>query len=125
MSEPFNAAWYRRPGASWVIRLCGVALVLIAWRAGTMLVARSHASTQNGVDYALALIAFMGASTGLAATVLGAHLFDQVPVSSRWGRPAVLNLAASDPEPERALLSFSHPRSADSPPPDRSRSVSA
>ena len=100
-----SALWHHRPWVGWAIRACGLLLLLAAWRAGVGLVAHSHIAPEDGVDDVLALITFFGASLGLASTLLGAHLFDQVPIASRWGRLSSLDIGESAPGPFATLRS--------------------
>jgi hypothetical protein len=44
----------------------------------------THAAQPGALAYALAAIAFLGASAGAMLVVLGHHIFDQVQVSGRW-----------------------------------------
>jgi len=68
------------------LRLIG--LLLIAFSAA-MTYALFHLAHMQGhvasvLDYILALVAFAAASSGSVMLCLGAHIFDEVAVSSRW-----------------------------------------
>lgn len=82
MHDHPTVRWHCRRWADPLLRAAGLLLLLAAWRAGAGLHAMPVRPEPR--DYLLALIAFMGASTGGAASLLGAHLFDRVAVSSRW-----------------------------------------
>ena len=107
--------WHRRPWAAWLLRGCGLLLLFLTWRAGAALVVRGHAAHADAADYGLALIVYLGAGAGAASTVLGAHLFDQVPIASRWGHSPALDVA----ERRRGSATSLAPRSSGSRPPDR------
>ena len=91
--------WHRRPWAGWAIRACGLLLLLAAWRAWADLVAHGGAAADIGTDDVLAVVAFLGASLGLASALLGAHLFDQVAIASRWGRSSLPDSGERAPGP--------------------------
>ncbi|WP_287977205.1 hypothetical protein [Sphingomonas sp.] len=79
--------WHRSRRADLGLRAGGLCLLLIAGLAWRRLIALHIAS--GGADafaFLLALIAFLSASLGSAATLLGGHLFDEVEVSARWRR---------------------------------------
>lgn len=69
------------------LRLVGVMLLLIS-AVSLRTLARIHPAPtrlDSGlIDFALAAIGFLGASTGAGLAVLGNHLFDEVEVSERW-----------------------------------------
>lgn len=76
--------WHRRTWADWLFRAGGIVLLLAALR--TAMGLHFAPARPARIDYLLALIAFLGTSAGLASMLLGAHLFDQVPIASRWGQ---------------------------------------
>lgn len=92
-SIEMSKSWHRRPSANLALRAFGLLLLFTAWLAGTALVMHGHAARAEAADYALALVAFVGASAGAASTLLGAHLFDRVPIASRWGQAPTLAIA--------------------------------
>lgn len=77
-----------RHGSTWggvSLRLAGAVLLCAAGAAaGRLFGAGAH--VPRAIDYALALIAFAGASAGSVLLLLGAHLFDQVELPRRWTR---------------------------------------
>ncbi|WP_203310881.1 hypothetical protein [Sphingomonas beigongshangi] len=79
--------WHRSRRADLSLRAGGLCLLVISGLALRRLIALHIAS--GGADafaFLLALIAFLSASLGSAATLLGGHLFDEVEVSARWRR---------------------------------------
>lgn len=77
--------WHRTRWCSAAIRLCGAVLIAMAWLAGSALRFRvDHLIVTGAVDDALMGIAFLAASAGVAAMVMGGHLFDRVPIAERW-----------------------------------------
>lgn len=71
------------------IRLIGLALVALVWRAGGALrhmAAADQAGTVSNGEMLLAALVFLGMSSGLALLVLGGHVLDRITVSKRWWR---------------------------------------
>ena len=69
------------------LRLLGVGLCVLAWRAIAYLMAMAGQGGRAGlVGYVLATAAFLFASLGSALAIMGEHLFDEVQVSARWHR---------------------------------------
>lgn len=69
------------------LRLLGIGLCVLAWRMIAHLVAiAGHGGRATLTGYALAMLGFMAGSLGSALTLLGGHVFDEVPVSARWRR---------------------------------------
>ncbi|WP_153006030.1 hypothetical protein [Sphingomonas sanguinis] len=81
------AARVRTAGEGLALRLLGVGLCVLAWRMIAHLVAMAgHGGRATLAGYALATLGFMAGSLGSALTILGGHVFDEVPVSARWRR---------------------------------------
>ncbi|HIV76998.1 hypothetical protein [Sphingomonas yabuuchiae] len=69
------------------LRLLGVGLCVLAWRAiAHLIVMAGHGGRAGLLGYALATGGFLFASLGSALAILGEHLFDEVQVSARWRR---------------------------------------
>ncbi|WP_394663170.1 hypothetical protein [uncultured Sphingomonas sp.] len=69
------------------LRLMGLGLCVLAWRMIAHLIAMSgHGGRATLAGYGLATLGFLAGSLGSALTILGAHVFDEVPVSARWRR---------------------------------------
>jgi len=69
-----------------VLRLLGLLLIALS---AAMTYALFHLAHMQGhvagvLDYILALVAFAAASFGCVMLCLGAHIFDEVAISSRW-----------------------------------------
>lgn len=79
--------WHRSRRADLGLRAGGLCLLAIAGLALRGLIALHITSGDaDAFAFLLALIAFLSASLGSAATVLGGHLFEEVEVSARWRR---------------------------------------
>ena len=77
--------WTWRHGLA--LRLLGVGLCILAWRAIAYLMAMAgHGGRAGLLGYALATTGFLFASLGSALAIMGEHLFDEVQVSARWRR---------------------------------------
>ena len=77
--------WTWRHGLA--LRLLGVGLCILAWRAIAYLMAMAgHGGHAGLLGYALATTGFLFASLGSALAIMGEHLFDEVQVSARWRR---------------------------------------
>lgn len=78
--------WLTRRG-DLALRLIGLVLLMVAGAALHWLYAL-HVPPQSAglLAYGLGAITYVGASSGAALVILGRHLFDEVPVSTRWGR---------------------------------------
>lgn len=78
---------HERTGSSLPIRAGGAALLCLAAYATHLLFIPGSPlppGQATALDYLLAAIAFICASTGGALVVLGAHVLDEVPLSPRW-----------------------------------------
>ncbi|MGI4731499.1 MAG: hypothetical protein ACRYFW_07105 [Janthinobacterium lividum] len=85
MDTARHEQWHRHLAGSLAIRVAGIALVALAWVAGRALVAPAlHPLFAAMPDVVLATVAFVAASIGSAAAVMGGHLFDPIAVSSPW-----------------------------------------
>lgn len=89
MAADPSRRWHRTyRGTHWgsaAIRLGGAVLIAVAWLAGSALRVRvDHLIVTGALDDALMAITFLSASAGMAAMVMGGHLFDQVPIAERW-----------------------------------------
>ena len=81
------ADWYKKPGATWLIRLVGLAAIGVSVLAGLAVydrVCRSPPHEATPVEMGLAFVAFMAASAGTAMAALGSQLLDRVEVASPW-----------------------------------------
>ena len=79
--------WYKRPGATWLIRLAGLAAIGGSVLAGLAVYHRVCASPPHEatpVEMGLAFVSFISASAGTAMAALGSQLFDRVEVASPW-----------------------------------------
>lgn len=78
--------WRTRRADRW-LRLTGLVLLAVAGAALRWLYLL-HVRPQSAglLAYALGALAYVGASCGAALVILGRHLFDEMEVSSRWGR---------------------------------------
>ena len=81
---------HRKAAARPLLRLAGLALLLLAYGTGRALLAigTGHAGHEPPSAYLLAAIAFACASAGSALLIHGHHLFDPVPISRLWQTPA-------------------------------------
>jgi hypothetical protein len=76
---------HRHQWRSFAPRFVGAVLLFLAWLAGSTLQHRADDHRPTGLlDGGLALVAFLSASAGSAALVMGDHLFDRVEIASRW-----------------------------------------
>jgi hypothetical protein len=79
--------WYEKPGAGWLLRLCGLMLIGAAVLAIALLYHLEHQAPLHDAtldEIGLALIGFITASTGSTTLVVGKRIFDHVEVSRRW-----------------------------------------
>jgi hypothetical protein len=78
--------WHRKPVARLLLRVAGLALLLLAYAVAHRLLAigAAHAGAEPPIAYLLAVIGFGCASAGAALLIHGHHLFDTVRVSRRW-----------------------------------------
>lgn len=77
--------WHRTKWAGPRLRLAGAVLLVLSailWSA----LFGPPAHSPDALAWLMALLAFATLSAGSAMSVLGAHLFDRVPLSRRWRR---------------------------------------
>jgi hypothetical protein len=93
--------WHEKAGANVLLRLAGVALLALAWAVGEALHRRALAGPVNGdvLAYLLAALTFVCATAGAALAVMGSHIFDQIEIAARWGRPEINPLPLDPPRP--------------------------
>lgn len=86
--------WTKKRTTDAAIRVAGALCCAASYLSTSALVhprAAAPAAQPGALAYALAAIAFLGASIGAALVVLGHHIFDQIEVSGRrQHRPAPL-----------------------------------
>lgn len=81
-------SWHRSWKADLGVRAVGLVCCALGYAAIAQLFAAPPAALGTPDLFALALAAggFLGASIGVAMTIWGKHLFDEVTVSARWRR---------------------------------------
>jgi len=88
-------AWHERKYAGAALRLAGLALLALAFVVGRQLFAVADpAAKLRPQAYLLALLWFVGLSTGAALLLVGRHWFDQIELPARW-RVHILSPGAS------------------------------
>lgn len=83
--------------ADHIVRLGGIALILLAALCIRVLVGGGHVVGQpTPLEILVGAGAFVGMSSGACLTVLGRHLFDQVEISRPWSSPPRVTNFQSD-----------------------------
>ena len=80
--------WYERKSVGLLLRLGGIALLVLAFLAARMLRMQAIAGSieADATAWLLAAIAFLCGSAGAAFLFVGPHLFDPVKIAKRWRR---------------------------------------
>ena len=81
------------------LRAGGVALLAVAAFALRLLYHRAGPGSRlepGALEFLLAAIGFFAASAGATLLLLGAHLFDKVPISARWARRDAVRPPSND-----------------------------